>query len=81
MTKRYVRFKELQAEGIFSNRMDAARKVAAGFPEPIQLGKNTIAWDRSEVELWLANRPRRRPKCGGKSNEGPAEATSGVEVR
>jgi hypothetical protein len=71
MAKRYARFKELLAEGIFSNRMDAARKVAGGFPQPIELGPNTIAWDRDEVEQWLASRPRR-----GKRKQAPAEAAS-----
>lgn len=66
MAKRYARYKELHDEGIFSNRMDAARKVAGGFPQPIELGPNTIAWDRDEVEKWLASRPRRRPKTGAK---------------
>jgi hypothetical protein len=66
ITKRYVRYADLLADGIFTNRMDAARKVASGFPAPIELGPNTICWDREEVAAWLASRPRRRPKTGAK---------------
>jgi predicted DNA-binding transcriptional regulator AlpA len=62
MARRYIRFKELQEEGVFANRMDAWRKVAAGFPAAIELGPNTVAWDRDEVEAWLAGRPRRCKK-------------------
>ena len=64
MARRFVRFKELKARGIFNDRMDAARKVAAGFPKPVELGPNTIAWDDEEVAAWLASRPRPTPKCG-----------------
>ena len=31
---------------------------AGQFPDPIQLGPNTVAWRRDEVESWLASRPR-----------------------
>lgn len=59
-----VRYKQLVQEGIFSNRMDAKRKQELqGFPAAIELGPNTIAWDRAEVDEWIASRPRRRPKC------------------
>ncbi|PNE10415.1 MAG: hypothetical protein CR217_14440 [Beijerinckiaceae bacterium] len=31
-----------------------------GFPKPIALGDNTLAWDlEKEVEPWLNSRPRR----------------------
>ncbi len=62
MSKQYVRYKELAERGVFRDRMDAARKVAAGFPKPIEMGPNSIAWDIHEVEAWLAQRPRRTPK-------------------
>jgi predicted DNA-binding transcriptional regulator AlpA len=28
-----------------------------GFPRPIRLGKNSIAWRRSALEKWVASRP------------------------
>ena len=35
------------------------RYMAAGhFPRPIKLGLHFVRWHRSEVELWLADRPR-----------------------
>jgi hypothetical protein len=72
---RFIRYKQLHEEGIFANRMDAARKVAAGFPAPYELGENSIAWDRDEVERWLASRPRRRPKTGAKPKTAVADAS------
>jgi len=36
------------------------RKVRAGiFPAPIELGPNSIGWETSDIEAWLASRPRR----------------------
>lgn len=29
------------------------------FPEPLELSANSIGWLRSEIENWLATRPRR----------------------
>lgn len=66
MSKQFVRYKDLFERGVFANRMDVARKVAAGFPKPLEMGPNTIAWSVDEVEQWLASRPRRAPKTGSK---------------
>jgi|BarGraIncu00222A_1022003.scaffolds.fasta_scaffold43945_3 predicted DNA-binding transcriptional regulator AlpA len=64
----FVRYKYLEDNGIISNRMQLARAIERyEFPKPIALGENTLAWDLDEVEAWLASRPRRMPKCGGKS--------------
>lgn len=60
--KRYASFKELRAEGVFSNWMDPQRKIAAGFPAPLEFGPNTVRWDRDEVEAWIQSRPRRHLK-------------------
>jgi prophage regulatory protein len=27
------------------------------FPKPLQLGANSVGWDRASVESWLASRP------------------------
>ncbi len=32
---------------------------ARRFPPPIELGPNSIAWYRAEIEAWKASRPRR----------------------
>jgi predicted DNA-binding transcriptional regulator AlpA len=63
MMRKFLRFKELQAQGIFNDRMAARRAVQKGFPAPYEMGPNTIAWDAAEVEKYLASRPRR--KFGG----------------
>ncbi len=60
-----LRFKDLQATGVVSNRHDLARKIEFDqFPRPIELSSNKIAWQESEVDEWLASRPRRTPKTG-----------------
>ncbi len=38
-----------------------ARSPSSGFPRPIQLGPNRIGWLTSEIEEWLATRPRTVP--------------------
>jgi len=61
-----VRFRYLQEQGIFNDRMALARAIDHyGFPKPMALGDNTLAWDlEKEVEPWLKSRPRRTPKTG-----------------
>src|ERR1700730_3780617 len=60
-----VRFRYLHEQGIFNDRGALARAIDHyGFPKPMALGDNTLAWDlEKEVEPWLASRPRRTPKC------------------
>jgi hypothetical protein len=61
----FVRFKQLKAEGIVHDRMALARAIQdRGFPKPIEIGQNTLAWSRHEIDEWLASRPRRTPKTG-----------------
>jgi hypothetical protein len=67
-----VNYKWLEAAGVFSNRMDCHRKRLEGFPAPLQLSENKIAWKWSEVQEWLASRPRRMP--GTKKTVGAPEA-------
>jgi predicted DNA-binding transcriptional regulator AlpA len=33
---------------------------AGRFPSPILIGANRVAWRKSEIEAWLASRPRRQ---------------------
>jgi hypothetical protein len=45
--------------------MQLARAIERyGFPKPVDLGENTLAWQLDEVENWLKSRPRRTPKTG-----------------
>ncbi len=60
-----LRFKDLQAAGILTNRHDLARKIETqGFPRPLELGPNKVAWRESEIDEWLNGLPRRTPKTG-----------------
>ncbi len=34
------------------------RDPNSGFPLPIRIGSKAVRWRRSEVDSWLANRPR-----------------------
>jgi hypothetical protein len=54
-----VDFNWLKAAGIFTNRVDAARKRAADFPAAVEMSPNRIGWHLHEVRQWLASRPRR----------------------
>jgi hypothetical protein len=60
--KRFLSYDDLLAQGIFSNRMSVPRRIATGFPAPIELGPNSLRWDWEEVEQWIESRPRRHPK-------------------
>lgn len=45
---------------VHKSRVQLWRMVRAGkFPQPIEVGDNSIAWIKSEVEAWKATRPRR----------------------
>jgi predicted DNA-binding transcriptional regulator AlpA len=71
----FVRYKYLEENGIISNRMQLARAIERyGFPKPVALGENTLAWPLEEVEAWIAARPRRAPKTGAKKPVSVVEA-------
>lgn len=62
--RRYLRFNDLVARGLFNNRTSLARAIRAGrFPGPVELGPNSKAWPLDEVEAYeaqlLAARPTR----------------------
>jgi prophage regulatory protein len=38
-------------------------KVRSGeFPEPVEIGKHSVGWLESEIDAWIASRPRRSSK-------------------
>jgi predicted DNA-binding transcriptional regulator AlpA len=77
----FVRYKYLEEHGIISNRMQLARAIERyGFPKPVALGENTIAWPLEEVETWIASRPRRTPKTGAKKPMLAADTASAAAV-
>lgn len=56
-----LRFHDLKARGIVRNRMSLSRwQKNNGFPRPIQLGPNSVAWSEDEVNAWLAARMSKR---------------------
>jgi predicted DNA-binding transcriptional regulator AlpA len=63
----FVTYRYLEKNGIVPNRTTLARSIErSGFPAPIELGANRLGWDLDEVRAWIASRPRRTPKFGGK---------------
>jgi len=59
MNQRLVKFAELRTRGIVTNRPTLKRWIAReGFPRPMILGANSLAWSEAEVEAWLASRRR-----------------------
>ena len=32
------------------------------FPVPVNIGSNSVAWHRNEIEIWLQSRPRAKVK-------------------
>jgi prophage regulatory protein len=54
---RYLRFADLKAAKIIDNRMTLSRWIKNnGFPRPVKLGPNTVAWPEDEVQAWLESR-------------------------
>lgn len=53
----YLRFADLVDRGIVNNRVTLSRWIRGqGFPKPVQLGPNTVAWREDEITNWLAER-------------------------
>lgn len=58
---RLSRFSALKASGIVTNRTTLARWIdQQGFPKPIPLGPNTVAWNQDEVDAWVKARAAER---------------------
>jgi len=54
---RLVRYSGLVERAIVSNRTTLRRRIANdGFPPPLKLGKNSLAWRLHEIEAWLEQR-------------------------
>ena len=57
-TSRLLRLSEVQTRTALS-RSTLYRKMAEGtFPEPLKVGVRAVRWPESEIEHWLATRPR-----------------------
>jgi predicted DNA-binding transcriptional regulator AlpA len=59
--RRYLRFAELRAIGLVSNRPTLDRWVKNGFfPAPLRLGPRVLIWDVEEIRALLAKRATKR---------------------
>ncbi len=57
MNTKYLRFPDLQDQGIINNRMTLYRWIRLhGFPKGILLGPNTRVWPDDEVATWIKSR-------------------------
>jgi hypothetical protein len=85
-----VRYAFLKEKGIITNRMQLARAIQKyGFPQPLEIGTNTLAWRWEEIEAWIDSRPRRIPKVwdgraklavGPRSPQSPASDDAGLSL-
>lgn len=51
------------ARRCFLSTRTIERMIVAGeFPPPLRIGRSRVAWRTSEVESWLAARPRVQPR-------------------
>ena len=41
----------------------------SSFPEPLQIGARAVRWPESEIEAWIAGRPRATGESGAAPNE------------
>lgn len=53
-----LRFKDLQRCLRLSRGAIRARIAANDFPKPLVLGSRAVGWHASDIEAWLASRPR-----------------------
>jgi len=57
--KTLLRFDDLVARGILSNRVTLARWIEKqGFPAGFKLGPNSRAWTQESVDKWLSDRAK-----------------------
>ena len=58
MIDRLLRREEVESR-VGLSRTTLYRKMREGsFPEPVQVGARAVRWPASEIEAWLASRPR-----------------------
>ena len=70
-----IRYNDLVARGIVASRMTLWRLINEhGFPEGKLITPNARAWDKSEVDAWIAARPSARKASTRKGNPHPAPA-------
>lgn len=66
---KFIRYQQLKDRGIPWTRVHLGRLVRAGeFPQPVNLGGNSIAWVEAEIEAWAADRAASRPTVHQSAN-------------
>ena len=55
---RLLRLSEVQARTALSSTTIYRKMREGSFPEPLKIGARAVRWPESEVEAWLAARPR-----------------------
>lgn len=58
MQERFIRRKEVQHRTGLSNTTIWRKYRAGEFPQPRQLGPNSVAWLESEVDAWINERAK-----------------------
>jgi prophage regulatory protein len=57
VNQKLLRYADLVEGGIVNNRTTLSRWIEQhGFPKPIRLGPNSVAWAEEEVSKWLEAR-------------------------
>jgi predicted DNA-binding transcriptional regulator AlpA len=58
MSQQWLRYRDLKAEGIVSNRATLGNWIRdRGFPSGRLIGPNTRMWPEDEVRAWIDSRP------------------------
>lgn len=58
---RLLKFKDLKERQIVNSRMTLRRWIDEhGFPAPLHLGPNSVAWDEEEIDGWLKSRASKK---------------------
>lgn len=56
--EKLIRLEEVKAQIGFGRSFIYASIKEGGFPAPVKVGKHAVAWRQSEIESWIAERPR-----------------------
>ena len=74
MNSRMLRREEVESRTGLA-RSSIYRLMRAGqFPEPLKVGPKAVRWPESEIEIWLASRPRAIGESAVAAGKAEAEA-------
>ena len=57
-TDRLLRLSEVQTRTALARSTIDGKMRDGSFPEPLKIGVRAVRWPESEIEAWLAARPR-----------------------